>query len=240
MDYSSCYLDIIDRNGIAINESLSTKNWLDLVSGIPDLSAGETTAIAIDEFLREEHHHYYGRPWIVGRFYYDYLISVGVTSTDRVLDVGCGSGRVAIWLVPFLEEGKYFGIDSHLRSLMAFARYEAVLHHLKAKKPRLMLSNEFDIAGFGEQFDVVLDFSVTRNLPLERAGAAYEKIAGAMVPGGRVFMPTSPKAGTTGLDLDDMDRLGFSLVKTEQVRYSLFTESGHVQDVDEWHQFRRR
>lgn len=64
MDYSSCCLEIIDRTGAAITEITSTKNWLDLVHGIPDLSAGEAAPVSIDEFLREEHHHYYGRPWI--------------------------------------------------------------------------------------------------------------------------------------------------------------------------------
>ena len=35
----------------------------------------------------------------------------GLRPTDRVLDVGCGNGRVAAWLTPFLSTGEYFGFD---------------------------------------------------------------------------------------------------------------------------------
>ena len=35
----------------------------------------------------------------------------GLKPSDRVLDVGCGNGRVAAWLTPFLSTGEYFGFD---------------------------------------------------------------------------------------------------------------------------------
>lgn len=240
MDYSSAGLDIIDPSGAKMTRMLSIKSWTELMLGAADLSVGRPAPIAIDEFLREEHHCYYGRPWALGRFYFDYLISAGVVPSNRVLDVGCGAGRVGIWLIPYLEQNRYFGVNSHLRSLAAFARYEAVLHRLKDKNPTLMLCNDFNIAAFGGGFEVVLDFSVTRNLPVDRAATAYESIREAMAPGGRVFMPTAPKAGANGLELEDMDRLGFDLVETRRVRYSVFTESGNVQDIDTWHHFVRR
>lgn len=47
-----------------------------------------------------------GRDW-AGR-----IISFGgLKPSDRVLDVGCGNGRVAAWLTPFLSTGEYYGFD---------------------------------------------------------------------------------------------------------------------------------
>ena len=35
----------------------------------------------------------------------------GLNPTDHVLEVGCGNGRVAIWLTRYLSEGQYTGFD---------------------------------------------------------------------------------------------------------------------------------
>jgi SAM-dependent methyltransferase len=49
-----------------------------------------------------------------GREFIDHLIRFGgLRPSDRVLDVGCGIGRVAVPLVPYLESGSYEGFDVH-------------------------------------------------------------------------------------------------------------------------------
>jgi hypothetical protein len=55
--------------------------------------------------LAEEYHRAYGRPWVLGRCYFDELMAPQVRPSDRVLDLGCGAGRVGIWLIPFLDIG---------------------------------------------------------------------------------------------------------------------------------------
>ena len=44
--------------------------------------------------LDEAHHSAYGRPWCLGRDYFDFLVNdLGLRRRDRVLDFGCGSGH---------------------------------------------------------------------------------------------------------------------------------------------------
>ncbi len=187
--------------------------------------------ISMDWLLAEEHHRIYGRPWILGRFYRDFLVAHGLVPSDRVLDLGCGAGRVGIWLIPYLEKGRYFGIDWHLKSLAAFARYEARLHNLAHKAPRLMLSANFDVDRFGETFDVALDFYVTRHLTLEQTEAAYRKVRAVLGSSGRFFLPHAPQ-----MDEAMLARLGFVVIESENASYPLLGESTKdMLSTDHWH-----
>lgn len=46
----------------------------------------------------------------LGLLEYHLLLQVGLKKDDTVIDVGCGSGRLAVKLAPFLD-GRYLGID---------------------------------------------------------------------------------------------------------------------------------
>jgi len=187
--------------------------------------------ISVDWLLTEEHHRHYGRPWILGRFYMDFLVAHGLAPDDRVLDLGCGAGRVGIWLIPYLNRGRYFGVDWHLKSLVAFARYEAKLHDLARKAPRLMLSADFAVDRFGETFDAVFDFYVTRHLTIGQAADAYKKTRAALRTGGRIFVPHVPQ-----LDETKLAGLGLTLIESEKVSYALLGESSNnIPSMDHWH-----
>lgn len=226
-------VEIVGPDGSKVQRFESVRRWTVLRTGPPDSGHPDAEPVVVDELLAEEHHRIYGRPWVLGRFYFDQLVRRELSPTDRVLDVGCGAGRVGVWLVSFLEAGRYCGLDAHLKSLVAFARYEAVLHRLEAKQPRLMLSSDFEVAGFGERFDVVLDFFVTRHLPRELAERALANARRVTAPGGRLFMSEPPPLG-----VDGMRALGFELTHTEKVSYPLLGDSpAGLQDVDHWHEF---
>lgn len=215
---------------------VSASTWADEVQYLrAETPAPEGHQIKIDEFLSEEHHRYYGRPWIIGRFYVDYLLRRGVDRWHRVLDIGCGAGRVGIWLIPYLEVDRYCGVDVHLRSLVAFSHYESLLHNLAPKRPRLLLSDKFEFDSFETRFDIALDFSVTYHLTAEQGAAAYRNLYQVMQPGGRVFMPHEPPLG-----IAVMRELGFTLSHTEKTRYPLLDQAEQqINNDDEWHEFTR-
>ena len=153
------------------------------------------------------HHRWYRQTWFKGRFRFDFLVAHGLSPRDCLLDLGCGAGRLGIWLIPYLDPGHYFGVDSHLRSLVAFSAYEIALHGLAARRPRLLLDADFRFDFFGERFDVVVDVSVTRYLSSRAFERAYAQVRSVLAPGGRVFV--------SGLAPDRLERLrsqGFELL----------------------------
>jgi SAM-dependent methyltransferase len=53
-----------------------------------------------------------------GREFVEHLIRFGgLRPSDRVLDAGCGIGRIAMPLVPYLDDGSYEGFDVHQEAI---------------------------------------------------------------------------------------------------------------------------
>ena len=74
------------------------------VAALPDLLCSE--------YENEDHHRSYGGPWCRGRDHLNSLICEGLDPDDYVLDLGCGSMRVGIWLTQYLNAGRYFGLEN--------------------------------------------------------------------------------------------------------------------------------
>jgi SAM-dependent methyltransferase len=189
-------------NGSRVSLLDSVDRWQELVRIAPDLQ--RERPIVVDDLVGEAHHRWYGQAWFKGRFRFDFLIAHGLTPRDRLLDLGCGAGRLGIWLIPYLEPDHYFGVDSHLRSLVAFSAYEIVIHGLAARRPRLLLDADFRVDSFDERFDVVVDVSVTRFLPREAFDRAYARIRSVLAAGARVFV-----SGLVPDRLEHLRMLGF-------------------------------
>jgi SAM-dependent methyltransferase len=225
-----------DKGRMAIGEVRSADSWIE-AQRKSDVSTTDGQPISINEFLTESHHQYYGRPWILGRFYFDQMVRRSLKPTDRLLDLGCGSGRVAIWLIPYLQKSRYFGVDTHLRSLVAFAEYEALLHDLLPKSPRLLLDNKFSFGHFETEFDVMLDFSVTWGLLPDQIKLAYTQAHRHLRQGGRVMLAGKPR-----LSPEQLKSLGFELSHQQTVTYPIaLPEKGvaGARDTDDWHELTR-
>ncbi|XOV80914.1 MAG: class I SAM-dependent methyltransferase [Aestuariibacter sp.] len=156
---------------------------------VPTIEPGK---IELD-FLLEKHHHLYGRPWVLGKYFFEFLQSKGMKPTDKFLDFGCGTGRLAIRVIPFLEEGHYFGVDSHLRSLQALASYEIPVNDLAHKKPRVILDSSFQFDFLGEQFDWATDLFVTYHFDQETRMMAYKNLSKVLKTGGRIITLMAPE-----------------------------------------------
>ena len=75
-----------------------------------------------------------------------FLISEGLRRDTRLLDMGCGVGRFARKVVPYLEPGRYTGVDISAAAL----EHALVLSEQEgwaAKRPRLLLNGDLEIRG---------------------------------------------------------------------------------------------
>ena len=62
----------------------------------------------------------------------------------KFLDIACGSLRLGSLLIPYLNEGKYHGLDNNYDILMAGVNQELV--HGKEKNPKFLVNDEFDFS----------------------------------------------------------------------------------------------
>jgi SAM-dependent methyltransferase len=144
----------------------------------------------------------------VGRDQFDYLIDQGLKPEHRLLDVGCGALRAGVWLIQYLEEGNYFGVESHLESLKAAAEYEIPLHGLGDKRPRLLHDTSFRLGHFGVEFDWILCFAVLIHLDRAQVDTACREIAEVLAPDGRLILTHRLPMGAEELEA----RFGLGLV----------------------------
>lgn len=88
------------------------------------------------------------------------LLSEGLRPGALVLDIGCGCLRGGYWLIHFLDERCYCGIEPNVAMLEAGTRILLEPGLAEAKKPRFDHGSEFDLTVFDERFD----FFVARSI----------------------------------------------------------------------------
>ncbi|MFO0851158.1 MAG: methyltransferase domain-containing protein [Gemmataceae bacterium] len=110
-----------------------------------------------------------------------HLLDVGLRPDSRVLDVGCGTGQLAVALEGFLSDaGRFVGTDIGPEAV-AFCR-----EHYKRPNFRFLVNGMTDVPITGEAFDYVTFFSVfTHTFPDETALLLAEA-ARLLAPGGSI------------------------------------------------------
>jgi hypothetical protein len=95
-----------------------------------------------------------------GREQLIYLLTAGLNTDSKVIDIGCGVLRAGYWLIHFLDPGCYLGIEPHTGRLEAGVNTILEPEVLEAKRPRFDTNPHFDTSVFGEKFDFFLAYSV--------------------------------------------------------------------------------
>jgi SAM-dependent methyltransferase len=209
------------------------------VPGTPLPRAADGGAARVDEaILREEHHHQYGGPWAKGKYRFEFLVESGLRPEHRLLDIGCGSLRIGVPAIRYLEAGNYCGVESHLYSLEAAATYEVPLHGLEAKRPRLLWDADFTFSHFGTTFDWVIDSATSTSVGKhpERQELLFRNLAEVLKPGGRLLIVPRPVVA-----LEQLRDWGLAIVRENVVQHCPLL-AGHEDDfksVNTWYEFER-
>lgn len=126
----------------------------------------------------------------------DFLIGQGLRPHHRLLDFGCGTGRLARAIVRGLEPGNYCGVDISTEAL-AYAQRLAELEGWADKSPH------FSCWVGPERFDYAWAFSVFIHLPSDEARYLIAEVTKTLEPGGKFlfsYVPTDQPDNTrTGL-----------------------------------------
>ena len=95
-----------------------------------------------------------------GKKQLDALMTLGLKSDSKLLDIGCGCLRGGYWLIHFLAPGCYFGIEPHRKRVELGLRYLIEPDVLVQKRPRFDGNEAFDTSVFHERFDFFLASSI--------------------------------------------------------------------------------
>jgi SAM-dependent methyltransferase len=134
--------------------------------------------------VKEEPHQAIGGLWDeYGALQRDFLIARGLRPNHRLLDLGCGTGRLARAIVPYLDACHYTGFDISMGAL-EYARQLSTVEGWADKSPDFV-SSEGRVTASG--FDFIWAFSVMIHLPSDIAASLIKFALSRLADGGRLF-----------------------------------------------------
>ena len=123
----------------------------------------------------------------IGALQFDWLVSRGMRPEHRLLDIGCGAGRLAVRAAPYLNPGNYFGQDrSEALIDAARAEIEAVGCANSIGANTFLVTEDFKAPG-ETNFDFLLAQSVFTHLPLDMFGLCLDRVASRAAKGARFY-----------------------------------------------------
>lgn len=132
---------------------------------------------------------------------------LGMTKESRLLDVGCGVGRLPIGILSSLEEVPlYWGLDVSERSVRWCQRHIESHHanfrflHLDVQNARYRpaghpIDQDFRLPGSAGSFDIVYLYSVFSHMLTADVKAYLSEFSRLVVAGGRVFLTAFVEQG---------------------------------------------
>ncbi|KAI4350031.1 hypothetical protein L6164_010559 [Bauhinia variegata] len=144
------------------------------------------------ELLVEEHHSNYGEPWAGGRDVFEFLArSAQLRPESRVLEIGCGTLRVGLHFIQYLNREHFHCLERDELSLMAAFRYELPSHGLLSKRPLIVKGDDMDFSKFdsGVMYDLIYSSAVFLHMPDKLVWLGLERLASKLKPyDGRIFV----------------------------------------------------
>ncbi|CAK9137059.1 unnamed protein product [Ilex paraguariensis] len=144
------------------------------------------------ELLVEQHHSNYGEPWAGGRDVFEFLAeSTHLSPDSRVLEIGCGTLRVGLHFIRYLDPQHFHCLERDELSLMAAFRYELPSQGLLHKRPLIVRGEDMDFSRFGSgvMYDLIYASAVFLHMPDKLVWFGLERLVGRLKPlEGRIFV----------------------------------------------------
>ncbi|ARV57856.1 SAM-dependent methyltransferase [Nostocales cyanobacterium HT-58-2] len=116
------------------------------------------------------------------KFARDLIVKMGLQGNERVLDLGCGDGKVTAEIASFVSDGFVVGIDNS----------EAMINHARSRYPKNTFPNlEFRLANalqlpFNKEFTIVFSNSVLHWI--QDHASVLHGISQSLCSGGKIFL----------------------------------------------------
>jgi SAM-dependent methyltransferase len=124
---------------------------------------------------------------VIGALQFRLLTTLGLRSSHKILDFGCGSLRAGKLLIPYLDPGCYFGIEPNY-----WLVNEAILHEIgqdliNIKKPTFDSNDEFSTSVFNVEFDFILAQSIFSHAGISATTKCMSNFADRLSPDGLIL-----------------------------------------------------
>ena len=118
----------------------------------------------------------------LGEWQINSLKTLGLSPSNKLLDVGCGPLRFGTYAISYLENGNYHGVEVWEPYIKLGKR---VLEEFEITKDYTMkIDRDFDYEIFGEKFDFAIAQSVVTHLSVHQIDKLLSTLKKVMVPGG--------------------------------------------------------
>jgi len=123
----------------------------------------------------------------IQKYQFDFLRKMGLKPHHAILDIGCGPLSGGLSLIPYLQPGRYVGIDVRKEPI-------SEAHNLVAKtgladrNPLLLVSTTFGRDELGDmRFDYIWASQILYHLDETKLDACFEQVAARMKEGSRFY-----------------------------------------------------
>jgi SAM-dependent methyltransferase len=131
----------------------------------------------------------------VGRQIFVLLLKHGLLPQHNVLDIGCGALRAGYWLIHFLDDERYCGIEPNVSVLKTGRRFILEPGLEEAKRPNYSNNHTFDFSVFDRRFDYAIARSIWTHAPkadIERMLNGFKETANPGAIFLASFVPARP------------------------------------------------
>ena len=139
---------------------------------------------------------------LIAAMTFNLLTTLGLRQHHSLLDVGCGSLRIGRLLIPYLNRGKYFGLEPHQWLVEAGIRHELGEEIVQIKRPTFFFTDSPDaLVQKGISFDFVLAQSIFSHCGLDLIRGWLSAISRSLARDGALvatFLPDEKDSAKTG------------------------------------------
>jgi cyclopropane fatty-acyl-phospholipid synthase-like methyltransferase len=139
---------------------------------------------------------------LIAAMTFNLLTTLGLRQHHSLLDVGCGSLRIGRLLIPYLNRGKYFGIEPNTWLVEQGIKRELGETLVQIKRPTFFFTESPDaVTGAEISFDFVVAQSIFSHCGLDLIRAWLSAISRSLAQDGALvatFLPAeedSPRSG---------------------------------------------
>lgn len=164
------------------------------------------------------HRGYVGGMWDeIGTLQFEFLLSKGLTPKSYLLDVACGSLRLGVKAIPYLDRLHYLGVEKEQGLVNAGLEKELDARTRQEKEPNIVISDSFEFEKLGQTADFAIAQSLFTHLPPDLIHLCFRKLYPSLNDDG-VFFATYFETGEATTNPETPHDHGYFAYTIDQMR----------------------